>query len=91
VRAIALALLLALPAYAAPDGGWDVELYDAGTVLTTQMACTTPDGAMGLDVALRTAEKDRDGFKTVVLIAVPVSVLLAVATASLAVAYVQRR
>lgn len=67
--AIAVALLLTCPVAAAEvDGGvplaeYHVELLPAGAVLPAPAACMPPKEAQAFDVALRTAEGDRDGFR----------------------------
>lgn len=66
--AIALALLLSLPAAAEADGGtplaeFHLELVPAGTTLPAPAACMPPQEAQAFDRALRTAEGDRDGFR----------------------------
>lgn len=80
-----------MPAFAGPDGGWDVELADAGTSLPAQMAVMTPGDAQNLDVYLRTAEKDRDGYRTALVVTAPIAVLATVAAIVLSAAYAAKK
>lgn len=66
MKLAALLVLASLSAHAA-DGGLDVELLDAGTVLTDALVCMRPADAQTLDLGLRSAEKERDGLKVAVI------------------------
>lgn len=83
------ALLLA--ALLSADGGLDVELLDAGTVLPTQMACMPPADAVTLDLGLRSAERDRDAYKGWVMVVTPIAVVATVAVGVLAAGLATKR
>lgn len=85
MKALALAMLLA-----APDGGLDVELLDAGSVLPTQMACMPPESAQTLDLGLRDAESERDSLRVWIVIA-PIAAFVVGAVAAGAVVSAVKR
>lgn len=90
MKAVALALVLSLTAFAEPDGGLDVELLDAGTVLPAQMVCMPGPDAQRLDLGLRTAESERDQLKTWLLIAPPAALLLGAIAGGLIAAFAKK-
>lgn len=89
-RLVSILLFLALPAIAAPDGGLDVELLDAGTVLPAQEVCMPAADAVRLDVALRGAEAERDSLKTWLVLTPAVAFVVGAVAAGLVVAYVKK-
>ena len=89
--ALALSLLMASISHATPDGGYDVELLDAGTVLASDMACMSPGNVQRLDIDLRTTEMDRNGYRAALLVVTPIAVLATAAAVILAGMYVTKR
>ncbi len=63
-----------------------VRQLDGGVELVDSLACMAPDTAQAIDVGLRTAEADRDTYRTVALVAVPVGVAAVVTAVVLGVA-----
>lgn len=85
MKLVALSLLIAFTANAA-DGGWDVEFLDAGTTLAQPMVCVAPNDAVSLDIELRSAESERDTYKTATAWSIAAGVVMTVA-AGVAAAY----
>lgn len=75
----------------AADGGYDVEFYDAGTILLEPMACMPPADVQRLDVDFRASEADARGYRTAAVAATTAAAVVTLVCAALAVGLASKR
>lgn len=81
-RLMSILCLFAFTAHAA-DGGYDVELLDAGTILLEPMACMPPADVQRLDIDFRATEADARGYRTAAVAATTAAAVVTLVCAAL--------